>query len=239
MQVALEVRGMRCGSCAAKVTEALETLSGVLSATISVEEKRAFVITEEDLDPNTLCIAASVGGEFEVAILDANAPIDVVQSAERHESLFPLFLIVAFIAGTTLLVGVATNVWSVDILMRHFMAGFFLVFAFFKFLDLRGFSASYGNYDLIAKHIPAWGIAYPFVELGLAVAYLLGLAPLVTNSLTLLLMLVGSLGVLQALRAGRALPCACLGTALNLPMTKVTLIEDLAMAFMAGAMLLM
>ena len=33
--------------------------------------------------------------------------------------------------------------------------------------------------------------------------------------------------------------CACLGTALNLPMTKVTLVEDLTMAAMAAGMLLL
>jgi hypothetical protein len=51
-------------------------------------------------------------------------------------------------------------------------------------------------------------------------------------------MLLGAAGVLNALRQKKQLRCACLGTALNLPMTTVTLVEDLAMAAMAGAMLL-
>ena len=72
---------------------------------------------------------------------------------------------------------------------------------------------------------------------GLGVAYLLALAPVVTNAVTLALMLVGAVGVLSALLAKRTIRCACLGTALNLPMTKVTLIEDLTMAAMAAAML--
>ena len=50
-------------------------------------------------------------------------------------------------------------------------------------------------------------------------------------------MLVGAAGVLKALLDKRAIRCACLGTALNLPMTKVTLVEDLTMASMAAAML--
>jgi hypothetical protein len=77
------------------------------------------------------------------------------------------------------------------------------------------------------------------VELGLGVAYLLNFAPVATNTVTLVLMLVGASGVLRALWDKRAIRCACLGTALNLPMTKVTLVEDLAMAAMAAVMLIM
>lgn len=72
---------------------------------------------------------------------------------------------------------------------------------------------------------------------GLGVAYLLAWAPIVTNSVTLVLMLAGATGVLKALLDKRSIRCACLGTALNLPMTKVTLVEDLTMAAMAAVML--
>jgi hypothetical protein len=117
------------------------------------------------------------------------------------------------------------------------MAGFFLVFSFFKLLDLRGFVDAYRSYDVVARAWPAWAFVYLFVELGLGVAYLLNLSPRITNGLTLALMLIGSIGVLKALLDERAIRCACLGTALNLPMTTITLVEDLAMAAMASAML--
>jgi hypothetical protein len=51
-------------------------------------------------------------------------------------------------------------------------------------------------------------------------------------------MVVGAIGVLKALLDKRAIRCACLGTALNLPMTTITLVEDLGMAAMAAVMLL-
>ena len=79
---------------------------------------------------------------------------------------------------------------------------------------------------------------YPFIELGLGVAYLLRWELTIINWITLVLMLIGSIGVLQALLKKNAIRCACLGTALNLPMTTVTLVEDLGMAAMAAAMLL-
>jgi len=41
--------------------------------------------------------------------------------------------------------------------MNHFMAGFFLVFSFFKLLNLKGFAESYSMYDIVAKHWNGWG----------------------------------------------------------------------------------
>ena len=51
-------------------------------------------------------------------------------------------------------------------------------------------------------------------------------------------MTVGAIGVGRALRRTERIPCACLGTVFKLPMTKITLFEDLLMAAMALAMLL-
>ena len=51
--------------------------------------------------------------------------------------------------------------------MRHFMAGFFIVFAFFKLLNIQGFADSYRMYDIVAAKWPGWGYVYPFVELAL------------------------------------------------------------------------
>lgn len=155
-----------------------------------------------------------------------------------RESLFPLGLVVGYIAVVTVLAAWSTGEWSVHAMMSRFMAGFFIVFSFFKLLDLRGFVSAYREYDMIARWWPVWGWAYPFIEAGLGCAYLIGAWPAVVNWVTLGLMLVGAAGVLRALASGRRIRCACLGTAISLPMTKVTLFEDVAMAAMAGGMLL-
>jgi hypothetical protein len=166
-------------------------------------------------------------------------PAAEAETPQPAESLYPLFLIVAFIAGVVVLIAAAGGAFELGTMMRHFMAGFFIVFAFFKLLDPPGFVSAYRGYDLLARRSKAWAWAYPYVELGLGVAYLLNFAPVATNTITLILMLVGAVGVLRALLDKRAIRCACLGTALNLPMTKVTLVEDLTMAAMAALMLIM
>jgi hypothetical protein len=50
---------------------------------------------------------------------------------------------------------------------------------------------------------------------------------------------VSTIGVIESLRAKRKFQCACLGTVFNLPMSTITLIEDLLMVGMAGVALLM
>ena len=121
--------------------------------------------------------------------------------------------------------------------MPHFMAGFFLVFSFFKLLDLHGFASSYSMYDLLAKKWHTYGLIYPFIELGLGAAYLLAYRPMLTNAVTLLVMAFSSIGVIMAVMNKQKIKCACLGTGFNLPMTTVTIIEDLLMAGMAAWML--
>ena len=112
-------------------------------------------------------------------------------------------------------------------------------FSFFKFLDLSGFAQSFSSYDVIAGRWTGFGYVYPFVELALGIAYVVGLNPLVTNSVTVFVMSVGTVGVVKSLLHKKQIQCACLGTVFNLPMSKVTLIEDLLMVLMALAMLIL
>ena len=121
--------------------------------------------------------------------------------------------------------------------MQHFMAGFFLVFSFFKFLDLKGFAESYAMYDVIAKRMPAWGYIYPFVELGLGLAFCINYQPYLTNIVTLIVMSISIIGVLQSVLNKSKIQCACLGAVFKLPMSSVTIIEDGLMIAMSAAML--
>ena len=82
--------------------------------------------------------------------------------------------------------------------MRHFMAGFFLVFSFFKFLNLSGFANSYAVYDLLAAKWKGWGYIYPFVELGLGILYLINVAPFETNLITIVVLGFSRLGVIKS-----------------------------------------
>ena len=235
MKHTYDVVGMHCQSCVGKVTNALRSVDGITSAHVTLDPPQAQVEMDAHVPLEALNRATEAAGGYRL-VEDRAAP-RVASAAEPKESLYPLFLIVGYIAGTVAIVALASGERSPHVLMRYFMAGFFLVFSFFKLLDLRGFADAYRSYDIVARAWPAWGLIYPFAELALGVAYLLNLNPMVTNLATLALMLVGAVGVLKALLDKRAIRCACLGTALNLPMTTITLVEDLGMAAMAAIML--
>ena len=126
--------------------------------------------------------------------------------------------------------------FSVSNFMRVFMGVFFLVFGIFKLLDLKGFALSYMGYDIIARKFMQYAYIYPFIELGLAFAYFFNLS--YVNYITLLLMAVGSVGVSKELLRGSKIKCACLGTYVKLPLTTVSLVEDLAMGIMALLLIL-
>jgi copper chaperone CopZ len=150
----------------------------------------------------------------------------------------PILLIFGYITGISLLTQVYNGHFNWMHWMNYFMAGFFLVFSFFKLLNLRGFAESYAMYDIVAKKIPAWGYVYAFVELALGLAYLLHINPLLTNGITFAVMSISIIGVLQSVLNKRKIRCACLGDVFNLPMSTITIIEDALMIAMSGIMLL-
>jgi copper chaperone CopZ len=241
------IAGMHCQSCVKKTTAALQEVPGVTAAAVSLTPPVARVEMGRHVSTDELDQAVRTAGDYRLteatgaadlpsAPHTIAAPVD--EPMESAGSLYPLILIVGYIAGTVAIIAWATGASSPHVLMRYFMAGFFLVFSFFKLLDLRGFADAYRSYDVVARPWPAWGFIYPFVELALGTAYLVDFNPTATNVATLVLMVVGAIGVLKALLDKRAIRCACLGTALNLPMTTITLVEDLGMAAMAAVMLL-
>ena len=150
----------------------------------------------------------------------------------------PLIVIFSVIILFTVFMQLRASDADVMFAMRNFMGGFFIVFGGFKVLNWKGFAEAYSMYDIIAKRSRAYAYAYPVIELALGLAYLLAFQLLLTNIVTLVVMIVGSIGVANELRKKNQITCACLGVVFKIPMTKVTLIEDVLMATMAAVMIL-
>lgn len=152
---------------------------------------------------------------------------------QRYKPLLVIIATVAFSAAALALVDGRMHRF-----MESFMGLFFVNFAMFKLIDLNGFADGFSMYDIIAKRSRNYALAFPFIELGLGLLYLTAFSPIITNILTLVIMLTSGAGVIKAIiTGGKHLQCACLGTSLNVPLSTVSVIENFGMAAMAGFML--
>lgn len=104
-------------------------------------------------------------------------------------------------------------------------------------MDLDGFVNGYVNYDLLAKNVREYAYFYPFLELLFGIGYIFIPQWFLLNVIVFLVMSFSGVGVLQSILTKKKFHCACLGTLLKIPLTKVTLVEDFAMAAMALTML--
>ena len=229
---------LRCEACVASIRPALDAESGLTrwTADVTIPDKTLTV----DGDRVTAARVSELlrpHGYHVLGELPAEAPAAPAGVAEPTTSYFPLVLILLYLLGVCGAVEVAAGGFDPMRAMTHFMAGFFLVFSFFKLLNLTAFADAYAGYDLVAARWRGYGFAYPFIELALGLAYLLHLHPMAVNAVTLAVMLVSTAGVVKALLARRKIQCACLGAVFNLPMSTVTLVEDLLMVGMAAGML--
>jgi hypothetical protein len=92
-------------------------------------------------------------------------------------------------------------------------------------------------YDPLAKRLGVYGWMYPFIELTLGLLFLLRIAVPTTLVATLLILGITTIGVTRSLLSKQEIQCACLGTALKLPMTEATFIENAIMIAMAVFMI--
>lgn len=226
---------LRCAACVESIRPLFDADPGVVGwdADVASPDKRLTI--DGDISSEAVNALLEQKG---YRILDEGTVVSVAPApATGLKRYWPLLLILIYLLIVTAVVEWLNRPYNGDRAMSHFMAGFFLVFSFFKLLDLRAFAQSYARYDLLAQRWYDWGHIYPFCELLLGIAYITRVSMTLTNVLTLVLMLLGAAGVIRSLSKKQQIQCACLGTVFNLPMSWITLIEDLLMAGMAAAML--
>lgn len=229
---------MTCSSCVGRVKSELLKLGNVESAEVQLSAPQATITMGQHINTGKLQEAISKAGHYTITEADGGMHNMSHEHSAEKNSYYPIFLIFGYITGISLLIQFASGGFDWMQWMSHFMAGFFLVFSFFKLMNLRGFAEGYGSYDIVAKAVPAWGYIYPFVELALGIAFLTSFEPFITNIVTLVVMGVSSVGVIQSLMKNSTFQCACLGTVIKLPLSKVTLFEDLLMVTMSAVMVI-
>ncbi|WP_395048119.1 heavy-metal-associated domain-containing protein [Flavobacterium sp.] len=228
-----KLTGMTCSSCEAKVKSALLTLENVTNITVSKDTETTTITMDKHIALSNL--QKVLEPKYQISAINHNEIAE--QTKSWFETYKPILLIFFYILLVTTLVQTQNTKFDFMQAMRHFMSGFFLIFSFFKLLNLKGFAESYVMYDVLAKQIPIWAYLYVFIELGLGIAFLINFNPIVTNLITVIVMSISIIGVLQSVLNKKKIQCACLGAVFNLPMSTVTIIEDALMIGMSGIML--
>jgi copper chaperone CopZ len=239
MTQTFQVTGMTCAGCEAKVKYLIGQLEGVSNVDASHISNEVNLTTSRSIAE--VEVSAILPDKYKLIPFKHKTDIHAQPSSEEKswlETYKPILLVFFYILLITILVTWNTPNDKFETAMNTFMAGFFIIFSFFKILNLKGFAESYAMYDVVTKRFPIWGFIYPFVELGLGISFIINCCPLVTNILTLFVMSISSIGVIQSVINKKAIKCACLGTGFNLPMSTVTIIEDGIMILMSAVMIL-
>lgn len=228
MKQSVHISGITCGNCLASVKEKLATIEGI--SVIEVDLPSGNGSWEIDQLQSIEALEQLLGKKYSVSFVQKTTA-----EPSKWKQIRPLLLILGYVFGGSLLLA-----WNQDIsvFMRFFMGLFYIVFGLFKFLDYRGFPASFSKYDPLSKKFPFYAWCYPFIETFLGLCFLLQWKVRLAAWITLFILGSTTIGVLQKVMKKDQIQCACVGTALKLPMTEATLIENALMLVMAVGMLI-
>lgn len=233
MNYQFNIQGIRCGSCIQKITKLFNEQLGIQN--LGFTNNNSTIKFSSDIETNVekLNGLLAIIGDYKVSEI-SNQP---VSDDKERPSYKPIYLIFAYISTISILTTLHYG-FSLEAFMINFMAGFFLVFSFFKLLDIPGFAAGYSSYDIVAKKWHYYGYIYPFIELGFGLGYILLGKNIYLNAIVFIIMLISSIGVIRAKLGKQKFECACVGTFLKVPLGNIAIIEDLTMVIMSFLMLI-
>ena len=234
------IKGMTCGGCKTSVEKYLGKVDNVTIVSVNLQNSEAEVtmgshVTTEALKkalPKKYTLSEK---EHKNILQMASQPSEATEEKSKLQQLKPLLLILFYIATASLLLHYKN--WDGNGIMLDFMGLFFIVFSFFKMLDLKNFPDSFRMYDPLAKQVSLYGWIYPFIETVLGLMFLMRYEIEIALIATLIILSITTVGVTKTLLDKKSIRCACLGTALKLPMTEATFIENAIMIAMAIVML--
>jgi cation transport ATPase len=236
------ISGMTCGGCKATVEKHLSQIESVANVAVNLEKGEAVLTMDSDITtdmlqnvlPEKFTISKKIEKKGVAALKSAMDSLE--EDKSKLQQLKPLLIILFYITIASVLLNY--NEWFLGEFMLDFMGLFYIVFSFFKMLDVTGFKTSFAMYDPIAKKIPFYGRIYPFIETALGLMFLMRFEIDIALMVTLVILGTTTIGVTKILLDKKSIRCACLGTALKLPMTEATFIENAIMILMAVGMLL-
>ena len=198
MKSILQISGMTCEGCRSSVEDKLSTLDGVDKVHVDLTRGQAVIYSKNpvslSLIKETLPPKYSLINEEDVN-LDTHD--DITIKASKIQQLKPLFIILGYIFIASILLNYKN--WNLTNAMLDFMGLFYIIFSFFKILDIKGFSMSFRMYDPLAKQAPIYGYIYPFIEVLLGMMFLIRFEVNIALIITLIVLGITTIGVTQTL----------------------------------------
>ena len=232
MKTTFKITGMTCNGCRSTVENKLSSLDGINNVQVDLTNGEAIVYSKNPISFSL--ISNSLPSKYKVISKRDVKDNEIIKSS-KIKQLKPLFIILGYILVTSILLNFRN--WNSTNAMLDFMGLFYIIFSFFKILDIKGFSTSFKMYDPLAKKITTYGYIYPFIEILLGLMFLTRIEVNIALLITIVILGITSYGVTQTLLNKRSINCACLGTTLKLPMTEATFIENAIMIIMAIVLL--
>ena len=233
MKTTFKISGMTCNGCRSTVENKLSSLDGINNVQVDLNNGEAIVYSKNPISFSL--ISNSLPSKYKV-ISKRDAKDNEIIKSSKIKQLKPLFIILGYISVTSILLNFRN--WNSTNAMLDFMGLFYIIFSFFKILDIKGFSTSFKMYDPLAKKITIYGYIYPFIEILLGLMFLTRIEVNIALLITIIILGITSVGVTKTLLNKRTINCACLGTTLKLPMTEATFIENAIMITMAIVLLI-
>ena len=229
------ISGMTCLKCKASIENALQSFEAITKLKVDFKKQELVIISNEGLALST--VQKLIPKKYTILEMDFNEKLidKEFEGKSKIQQLKPLLLIIFYITSASLFLNFKN--WNWNEFMLDFMGLFFIVFSFFKMLDLNGFTQSFKMYDPLAKRVSFYGRIYPFIETLLGLIFLMRYEINIALITTLVLLVTTTIGVSKVLLQKQSIQCACLGTVLKLPMTEATFIENSIMIIMAILML--
>ena len=234
MSQKFQIQGMTCLGCADTIQTRLRKESNVIFAEVSFENKELLLDSKVPVDDEYIDSIISNLGNYNVKNQNANLFSKFLSHLNSKK---PILLALTIVIVSSLSIQTPLRNFNLDNWFITYMGLFFMLFSFLKLLNIKGFSITFSRYDLLGKNIPGFAVSYPFLELCLGVAFLTNSLLITANLATLIFMISQCIGVGNVLRKKEIIQCACLGSSINLPVSYLTLIENLVMVSMSSYML--
>jgi len=225
------ITGMTCESCVKNVLEELKKNNNISKMEVDLRLGEVRVLSSIKL--SIVELQKNLSPKYKIFKKEKTSSDN--SFVFKLKQLYPLILVLSYVFLASLFINY--NNLNGKEFMLDFMGLFFIVFSFFKLLNLKGFTSSFKMYDPIAKKSIIYRWIYPFIELIIGIFFLMRFNIQFALIVTLIVLCATNFGVIKILHNKKSIKCACLGTVLNLPMTEATLIENSIMIIMSILML--